>query len=168
VAQTSGGRATAGRDEREVTLAFMQAPESPVRAESATVRIASDEARHPRIVLRNRTGQPVRGIEMSWLVKDAKGREFAAGSTPLELNLGPRASATIIQDTTFRFSQPGGGPVPISELSAHVTSVEFTSGQVWVPARSTRWPTPSPEEQRLSELYRKRGIDALVAELNRF
>jgi hypothetical protein len=39
---------------------------------------------------------------------------------------------------------------------------------MWVPERSTRWPTPSPEEQRLSELYRKRGIDALIAELNRF
>jgi hypothetical protein len=27
---------------------------------------------------------------------------------------------------------------------------------------------PSVEEQRLSDLYRKRGIDGLIAELNRF
>ncbi|HYO84677.1 MAG TPA: hypothetical protein VES20_24960 [Bryobacteraceae bacterium] len=168
VAQKVGGRSTATRDERQVALAFLHVPSAPVTADAGSVRIASDEARSPQITLRNRSGQPVRGIEMSWLVKDARGREFAAGSTPIDVNLGPRSVATVIQDTTFRFSQPGGGPVPIGELTAHLTSVEFTSGQVWVPGRSSRWPTPSPEEQRLAELYRKRGIEALVTELNRF
>jgi len=46
--------------------------------------------------------------------------------------------------------------------------VEFADGTMWVPERSTRWPTPSPEEQRLAEIYRKKGIDALAQELSRF
>jgi hypothetical protein len=31
-----------------------------------------------------------------------------------------------------------------------------------------RLPTPSPEEQRLAELYRKRGIQAVIEELRKF
>jgi hypothetical protein len=53
-------------------------------------------------------------------------------------------------------------------MTAYLTSVEFADGSVWVPSRTSRWPTPSPEEQRLSEIYRKRGIEALVQELTRF
>ena len=169
VAQRSGGgRSTAAYNERHAQLAFLKVPSSPITADHGSVFIASDEVRSPQIQFRNRTDKPIRAIEMSWLAKDGRGREFTAGSTPIEVNLAPRAMATVIQDTRFRFSHNSGDTVSISELTGHVTSVEFASGQVWVPNRSSRWPTPSPEEQRLSELYRKRGIEALVTELNRF
>jgi hypothetical protein len=39
---------------------------------------------------------------------------------------------------------------------------------MWVPDRSAQLPTPSPEEQRLTGLYRKRGLEAVVEELKRF
>jgi hypothetical protein len=167
VAQRSG-RATPGRSERQAELAFLQTPNSPVTLESGQVRISDEEARTPRIALRNRSGQPVRSVEMGWLVKDTRGREFVAGSVPVDISLAPRARTALVQDTTLRFTQPGGAPISIGELTACLTSVEFEDGTMWVSSRLPRWPTPSPEEQRLAELYRKRGIDALVAEINRF
>jgi hypothetical protein len=167
VAQRSG-RATTGRVERQAELAFLQAPNAPVTLESGTVKISDDEARVPRMSIRNRSGQPVRAMELSWLVRDTQGREFVAGSVPMEMDLAPRGRTALVQDTTLRFTQPGGAPINIGELTAYLTSVEFGDGSMWVSSRLPKWPTPSPEEQRLSELYRKRGIDALMTELNRF
>lgn len=132
------------------------------------VAVAENEARLPRMSLRNRSDRTVRAVEMGWLLKDARGREFVAGATPMPVNLQPRSKAPLVQDGVFAFTQAGGSPISVQEMTAHLTSVEFEDGSVWVPARTSRWPTPSPEEQRLSEVYRKRGIEALVQELNRF
>jgi hypothetical protein len=162
------GRSTTSRSERQVELAFLESPGSPLQTDSGSVRVADNEARSPRILIRNRSDRPVRGVELGWLVKDGSGHEFVSGGTPLQLDLQPRQRTTVVQDITLRFTQPGGAAIPIQEMSATVTSVEFGDGTMWVPERSSRWPTPSPEEQRLAELYRKRGIDALQAELNRF
>jgi hypothetical protein len=56
-----------------------------------------------------------------------------------------------------------------------VTQVEYADGTVWVPNRASLAEAnllgvmaPSPEEQRLSEMYRRKGLNALVEELNRF
>jgi hypothetical protein len=53
--------------------------------------------------------------------------------------------------------------------------VEFTDGKVWVPSRQALQSqqllpllAPSPEEQRLTDLYRSKGLNSLIAELNRF
>jgi hypothetical protein len=162
------GRSTTTREERQVQLAFLESPGSPIQTDSGMVRISDNEARSPRILVRNRSDRAVRGIEVGWLVKDIRGREFVSGGMPVQLELQPRQRTTVVQDITLRFTQPGGASIPIQEMSASVTSVEFSDGTMWVPERSARWPTPSPEEQRLAELYRKRGIDALVSELNRF
>lgn len=162
------GRSTTTRSERQIELAFLQAPNSPVLTDTGMVRVADNEARSPRMFVRNRSERVIRGLEMGWLVKDARGREFVAGAVPLDVTLQPKQRSTLVQDVTFRFTQPGGAAIPISEMTAFLTSVEFTDGSMWVPDRTARWPTPSPEEQRLTEIYRKKGIDALVGELHRF
>jgi hypothetical protein len=53
--------------------------------------------------------------------------------------------------------------------------VEFADGKMWVPNRQNlenaallNVLAPSAEEQRLSDLYRKKGIQALVEELKKF
>jgi len=60
-------------------------------------------------------------------------------------------------------------------MTGFVSSVEFADGSVWIPSRADlngselqRVIAPSDEEQRLVQIYRKKGIEALVAELNRF
>ena len=56
-----------------------------------------------------------------------------------------------------------------------VSQVEFTDGKVWVPNRENMYNStlakvlpPSAEEQRLSDIYRRQGVAALVAELNKY
>lgn len=162
------GRATTTTAERQVELAFLQTPAAPVIADSGVVRVQENEARAPRIQVRNRSDRAVRSFELAWLLKDARGREFVAGATPLDVAIQPKSKTMVVQDGTFRFTQASGVPIALQDITAYLTSVEFADGHVWVPTRTSRWPTPSPEEQRLSEIYRKRGIDALIHELNRF
>ena len=53
--------------------------------------------------------------------------------------------------------------------------MEFADGSVWIPSRADlgapqlqRVIAPSDEEQRLVQIYRKKGLAALIAELNKF
>ena len=105
---------------------------------------------------------------MGWRVKVERGREFVVGSIPVDVSLAARQKTTLVQDVTFRFTRPSGEPIDIVDMKAFLSSVEFTDGSMWVPERNGRMLTPSPEEQRLSALYRKRGLEALVDELKRF
>ncbi|MBC8166736.1 MAG: hypothetical protein H7Y20_12815 [Bryobacteraceae bacterium] len=162
------GRSTTGRNERQIELAFLDAPGAPITTDGGIVRISDNEARSPKMSLRSRTDRPVRGVEMGWLLKDTRGREFVAGAVPMDINLQPRQKTSLVQDVTLRFTQPGGAPIPIQDMTAYLASIEFADGTMWVPERNSKWPTPSPEEQRLTEVYRKRGVDALVQELERF
>ena len=60
-------------------------------------------------------------------------------------------------------------------MTGFISQVEFTDGKVWVPSRQDlvdaallKVLAPSPEEQRLADLYRKKGLTALVEELKKF
>jgi hypothetical protein len=165
---TNAGRATVMRSEREIQLAFVDVPRSPVRADSGSVRISDNEVRLPQLNLQNETDRRIRSIELGWLLKDRFGREFVAGGNPVEVSIGPRQRHSLVQDVRLRFSQSNGQPVAIQEVNAFLNSVEYEDGRFWIPSRNTRTFTPSPEEQRLTELYRKRGIEAVVAELEKF
>jgi hypothetical protein len=163
------GRATNMAGERQVQFAMLDAPGAPVDFTGGLARITGNELRSPRVFVTNRSQKAIRGLEVGWLVKDGRGREYVAGSVPVELGLAPQRNTSIVQDATFKFTQPNGQPIEIEDLRAVLNSVEFDDGSMWIPRRgSSALPTPSPEEQRLSALYRKRGLDALVQELNRF
>ncbi len=59
-------------------------------------------------------------------------------------------------------------------MTGFVSQVEFADGKVWVPNRQNlenppaKVLAPSAEEQRLSDLYRRKGLDALVQELAKY
>src|SRR5205085_5301516 len=96
-------------------------------------------------------------------------------SAPSELYLPPRQTARVLQDSSLRFTRNAGEPVPISSMTAFVSQVEFDNGKIWVPARESlqnlqllRVHAPSTQEQWLLDLYRKKGLNALVEELNKF
>jgi hypothetical protein len=81
----------------------------------------------------------------------------------------------VLQDTSLKFSRAAGDPVPIAGMTGFVSQVEYADGKVWVPnreslvnARLLGVLAPSPEEQRLTDLYRKKGLNALVEELKKF
>ena len=62
---------------------------------------------------------------------------------------------------------------------AFVNDVEFADGKLWIPTRADieeatddpilrRELANSPEQQRLAEIYRKKGMSGLSEELRRF
>jgi len=165
------GRSTNTELEKEVQFAFWDVPESPVEASSGTSRIASNEARAPRFDVHNRSNRAVKYLEIGWIVKDQQGREFLAASMPAELSLAPNQQGPVAQDAALRFSER----IAIQSMAGFVSGVEFADGTYWIPSRAALddprlrdLVAPSPEEQRLTQLYRKKGLVALAYELKKF
>ncbi len=179
--QVSRGRSTssaAAGPEQVAQFSFLQFPDSPVEPLEGAVRIAGNEARAPRIQVRNRSSKSVSYFEIGWIVKDAQGKEYLAASVPAsdpDLRLAPGRQSQALQDTSLRFSRNGGGAVAIGGMTGFVSQVEYTDGKVWVPnrlelgsAQLLRVLAPSPEEQRLTDLYRRKGLAALAEELKKY
>lgn len=173
------GRATTvAAQEWECNFAFLQIPESPLEPVSGVARVAGSEARAPRIEVRNRSERPVRYFEIGWIIRDRDGREYLAGSVPAAgsgLTLDPGARGRVGEDAALRFTRPAGQPLAIEGMTGFVSEVEFTDGTMWIPARAALDDprlrsvlAPSAEEQRLADLYRRRGLAALVNELKKF
>jgi hypothetical protein len=175
-----GGRtvSSAATTERVARFAFLRIPESPVEAVDGWAEVGGNEARTPTIEVLNRSSRPVRYVEIGWIVKDRQGREFLAGAVPAaesDLFLPPGQSGRVLQDTVLRFSRNAGEPVSIESISGFVSQVEFADGKVWVPNRAAlqhsgllRVVAPSPEEQRLADLYRTKGLGMLMQELQKY
>jgi len=165
--------------ERLATFAFLNFPDAPVEPIQGSAQISGNEARTPNIEIRNKSRNPVRYVEIGWIVKDQRGAEYMAASVPAsgpsELYLPPRQKARVLQDSSLRFTGKGGEPVPIAGMTAFVSQVEFEDGKIWVPARQSlqnlqllKVLAPSTQEQWLMDLYRTKGPNALVEELNKF
>jgi len=173
------GRAVTGGAAAEHTaeFAFLKFPDSPIDPLRGQAQISGNEARSPHIEVRNTSNKPVKYVEMGWIVSDASGRQYMAGSLPSADNdvvLPPSHTGKLLQETTLSFSAKGQ-PVSVQKMVGFVSQVEFADGKIWVPNRQSldsavllKVLPPSAEEQRLADIYRKRGIDALVTELNHF
>jgi len=163
--------------ERTAEFPFLQFPDSPVEPMRGSAQISGNEAHAPRIEVRNKSSRPVKYVEMGWIVSDSSGKQYMAGSLPsadADLVLPPGRTGRLLQETTLNFSAKGQ-PVNVDKMVGFVNQVEFSDGKIWVPNRQNldnavllKVLPPSAEEQRLTDIYRKRGIEALIAELNRF
>lgn len=165
------GRATNSDPERDVQFAFLHLPDAPVEPLGGLAHIAGNEARAPRVDVRNRSARAVQHLEIGWIVKDQQGREFLAGSVPADLNLAPGRTGQVMQDAALRFPER----TFIQSMTGFVASVEFADGSYWIPSRSAledpklrRVVAPSPEEQRLAQIYQKKGLAGLIDELKKF
>lgn len=165
------GRSTNTDGERDLQFAFLQFPGAPVEPMDGMARIAGNEARAPKLVVHNRSPRVVRYLEMGWIVRDSQGREFLAASLPSEMRLPPSSSSQLLQDASLRFDPR----TSIESMTGFVSSVEFNDGSMWIPNRTElndpvlrRVIAPSPEEQRLVQIYRKRGVGAVIDELKKF
>jgi len=179
--QVSRGRAVSSAAlgaERLQQFAFLQFPDSPVRPIDGSAQIFGSEARAPNIQVLNRSHKAVRYVEIGWLVRDSRGNQFMAASVPAsgpELYLPPGRTARVLQDSSLKFARDGGQPLSIDGMTGFVSQVEYADGKVWIPNRSSLEQAkllgvvgPSPEEQRLTDLYRKKGLNALIEELRKF
>lgn len=169
------GRATNQEAERPVQFAMLHMPDSPVEPTEGMAKVAGNEARSPRLEVRNKSDRAVHSVEIGWLVKDGRGRQFMAGTVAATLNLAPGEKAQVLKET-LKFPQLGAGQAAsIDSMTAFVSNVEFSDGKMWVPSRADLGDprlksvlAPSPEEQRLVQIYRKKGIATLVDELKKF
>jgi hypothetical protein len=165
------GRATNTDGEHDMPFAFLQFPDAPVEPMGGIAHIAGSEARAPKLVVHNRSPRVIRYIEMGWIVRDSQGHEFLAASLPSEMRLPPSSSSQILPDASLRFDSR----TSVESMTGFVSSVEFNDGTMWIPNRTElddpvlrRVVGPSPEEQRLVQIYRKRGITAVIDELKKF
>jgi hypothetical protein len=172
-------RATASSTVRNTAMAMLNFPDAPVEALSGSARVISDVSMMPKVDVVNRSRRPIRSMELGWLMKDTSGKEFLAGSLPEARTLAPGAKASIGDEASLEFSVPEGDKIKIGwapgSVQAFVSQVEFADGSVWIPSRAAlndaqyrRILAPSAEEQRLTTIYRKRGLGALVNELKKF
>lgn len=152
---------------RTVELASLRLPESPVELLSGQAVLAGQEARSPRIEIANRGKLAVRFVELGWLVSDG-GRLMPAGSLPAEVRLPPGGRSTVRQEGRVRFARP------VQSLTVYPALIEFENGDVWVPPASAwrqeglREALPASGEMvRLAELYRRKGLEAVIQQLRR-
>lgn len=151
---------------RVVELATLQLPGAPVEVLAAAAQLAGAEVRSPRVDISNRGRRAVRFIELGWLAPDGSGRLLPAGTLPSEIHLRAGERGTVRTETRVRF------PRPLEALTVYPALVEFEDGGVWVPGPAA-WTLPglrsalpvSGEMMRLAELYRKRGLEAVVQQL---
>ena len=54
-------------------------------------RIAGNEARAPRLEVKNRSERPIKYLEIGWILEDHGGRQFLAGSVPAAIESGAGA-----------------------------------------------------------------------------
>lgn len=164
------------RGEQAVTVGAVSFPNAPVQPVGGAAQVYGNEVRMPQIDVRNTSQRPVRSVEMGWIVRDDRGRDFVAGSVPARLPLGPVQTGRMTEAGTLRFSHPTGQPMVIDALMAFVNDVEFADGKLWIPSRNDideatndpvlrRALATSPEQQRLADIYRRKGILGLAEEL---
>jgi hypothetical protein len=166
------GRPTNIDPERQVRFAFVEFPDAPVDSPGGVAEVRGNEAMTPSIPVYNRSDREVRSVEIGWILHDQQGRDFLAGSVPAAVRLTPGEKREMPQDAVLRFSSHAGQPMSITGMTGFVSNVEFADGRVWIPSRAeldnprlAKVLAPSPEQDRLMQIYRRKGLKALVADL---
>ncbi len=169
---------SATEHEHPFTVGAVSFPSSPVQPIGGNAQVFENEVRTPRVEVRNTSQKAVRMIDMGWIVRDERGRDFVAGSVPASLDTAPVQTARMTESGTLRFSRLTGQPVVIGALMAFISDVEFSDGKLWIPTRADideatsdpvlrRSLADSPEQQRLAGIYRRKGMSGLMEELQR-
>jgi len=169
------GRATNVDPERQVQFAFLAFSDAPVDSPGAIAVVRGNEAVTPHFPVHNRSDREIRSVEIGWIMRDQQGREYLAGAVPADVRLAPGERREMTPDAVLRFSSRTGQPMSIAAMTGFVSNVEFADGQVWIPSRTSlenpqlaKVLAPSPEEDRLLQIYRRKGLKALVDELKKF
>lgn len=166
--------ASVAGESRQVQFSFLRFPDAPVELLEGSAKVSANEAHLPGFTVRNNSKSAVRFLDIGWIVKDGAGHEFLAGSLPADVTLNPGSMSHVSQRASLKFTA-AGKPISIQGMTGFVKHVEYADGTVWIPKRVaaedsqlSRASGQSPEEQRLADLYRRRGIKALAEELKKF
>ena len=162
-------------------LAFLDMPRSPISAIRGSAFVAGGMAHSPEITVANRSSKAVQYFELGWIVNDNQGRRYAAGSLSSPdspILLAPGETVATSADRQFSFHPIGDDNNPdffVEGIRGFITQVQFKDGSIWIPSREDLPRVnllgllpASPEEQRLTNIYRHHGLEALIHELNRY
>lgn len=166
------------RQSRPIAVSCVPFSDSPLKMLNGAVRVYKNEMQRPEVNLRNLSQKTTQSVEVGWILRDERGRNYVAGSLPMDVAIGPVQQLKVQQPGILRFSHPSGTPMLVNGVTAFVSNVEFADGDLWIPSRgdiSNADVDPSiksaignsPEQQRLVEIYRRKGMSALVAELTK-
>jgi hypothetical protein len=166
------------REEQRLPVNAVSFPSAPVKPLGGNAQVSGNEVRASRLEVRNTSRKAVKDFEVGWIVRDDRGRDFVAGSVPSAIRLAPVETANMTQPGTLRFSHPSGQPMVVGAILAFVNNVEFVDGDIWIPSRLDiaqatndsllrRALASSPEQQRLADIYRRKGMSGLQQELKK-
>ncbi|MBL8236753.1 MAG: hypothetical protein JNM66_05005 [Bryobacterales bacterium] len=160
--------------DKEVQFSFLRMPGAPVDLMAGAVKISGDEAKAPQLEIRNKDSKAIRHLEIGLALKDTNGQEFFAATVPYDEPLAGQGKAALRDSATLRVRNTGGPRMVIGSMAGFVNNIEYADGGYWIPSRAdlaggrlTKLVPPSPEEQRLVQLYRRKGLPALVEELKK-
>jgi len=166
--------------ERRIALSRHDFSEAPLEIVSGSALVEGSRVISPEITVKNRSPKPVRYYELGWLVSDGSGVRYNTGLVPVPTDrsqLAPGAEASTRSQRSFVLNRDGSGSggFAIGSMSGYVRNVEFEDGSVWIPTRRDlevlsldRAAPVSVEEQRLTQLYGRQGVEAVITELSRF
>jgi hypothetical protein len=168
----------AAPNSRSVPVAFVPFQDAPVQMLKGAARLYRNEVQAPELDLQNRSGKTLEMVEIGWILRDDAGRDHVAGTLPASVRIGPVQQARVLQGGVMRLTHPSGRPMLVDSVAAFISNVQFSDGNVWIPSRTDfsdakfepslrRALASSPEQQRLVEIYRRRGIEGLTSELSR-
>jgi len=168
--QVARGRVSALEPASAMEFAFVKVPDAPVEALAGRASVTATDVRSPQITLKNVSARPVRQVEIGWIVRERSGEEFYAAALPSKVALAPGQTWSAPEDVSLRLTSKAGQPIVVDGLKGYVSNVEFADGAVWVAPRAglEALARVSPEEERLTSIYRRKGLNALVVELKRF
>jgi hypothetical protein len=160
--------------DKEVQFSFLRMPGAPVDLMAGAVQMGGDEAKAPHLEIRNREQRAIRHLEIGLALKDTNGQEFFAATVPYDAPLAGKGTATLRDSATLRVRNTGGMRMVLGSMAGFVNNVEYADGGYWIPSRADlasggleKLLPPSPEEQRLVQLYRRKGLKGLVEDLRK-
>ncbi len=168
------------KDGRSLNLALLDLPDAPLELLSGTATVDGASATTPVITVKNRSQRPIQYFELGWFVDDGAGVRYVAGWVPAPspvkpLNPGRSTSTSLDRRVVFASKSENAAKdqFSINGMGGYVSQVQFGDGTFWIPSRediknpSLRVTPVSAEEQRLSDLYRRKGLEALTKELSK-
>ncbi len=178
LAGRSGAAIAAAGKPHKLELAMVGSAGAPLLLDRGSALVTGAYSEAPAFRLINRADRPLRSFELGWVIQDAGGTRYSAGSVPMDaaqsIAAGVVFSSSAKQQFAFRSARHGPGPT-IEGMSVYVRHAQFSDGRIWIPSRSDLEAASlldvvpvSAEEQRLTGLYRERGPDAVTEELRKF
>lgn len=152
--------------------------DSPVQMSSGTIQVNGGRFWGPEFEVHVRATPVVpSSVDVALIIADQRGREAVAAILPFTLN-GAKGESTVRCSLAGEASALDSVPVLIRKCYAFISDIKFVDGSVWIPGRADLEKASDgsllsalascPERQRLADVFRRGGIEAVMSDLKQF